>query len=669
MLLLPNFDAVKPEEITKKVDQYIQAIEQAVDATIKISQPTWNSFNVLDQANANFSKYWSPVSHLNSVMNTSVLREAYDAQLPKISQLYTAMSQNEQLCAAYQKLKNSSETFNTEQVAVIEHVLRDFRLAGVDLSEDKKAEYQILASELSELTSQFSNNVLDATQAWYKVIDDETELMGLPASSLALAKQLAEQKNEQGFVITLDFPSYYPVMQYAQNRQLREEVYRAYSTRASELGPNAGEFDNAQLMKEILAKRYQLAKLLGFESYAEKSLATKMADSINQVLIFLQNLAQASKGKAEQEFAELTQFAQTLDGITELQAWDVTYYSEKLKEQKYAINDELLRPYFPLPNVLAGMFDIVSRLFAIRIIEDYQVPTYHKDVTFYRVLNEAQEEIAGFYLDPFARANKRGGAWMDDFVGRDKQLDGSIQLPIAYLTCNFSPAIGEKPALLTHNEVQTLFHEFGHGLHHMLTQVSISEVSGINGVEWDAVELPSQLLENWCWQAESLALISSHIETGEKLPQELLNKMLAAKNFQAALAMVRQLEFALFDMHLHAEYNDDGSVDIYRILDEVRAEVAVIPVPKFNRFANSFSHIFAGGYAAGYYSYKWAEVLSADFFTEFMQHGIFDQTTGKRYLNSFLAQGSVQSSAEMCRAFLGRDPNVNALLKQEGIIA
>lgn len=667
MLTLPDFDAVNPSEIDAQVDKFIASIEQAVSTVSAEQNPKWESLEPLNTANELFGKYWSPVSHLNAVKNTSELRDAYNAQLPKISQLYTALGQNEKLCALYQALQNNDENFDAEQNAVIDHALRDFRLAGVDLSADKKAQYQKIASKLAELTSQFSNNVLDATQAWVKHIADVSELDGLPESAVALAQQMAEQRELQGYAITLDFPSYYPVMQYAKNRELRKEVYEASSTKASELGPNAGEFDNAQLMREILACRFELAQLLGFKSFADKSLAKKMANSVDQVIGFLTDLAKASKPKAEQEFAELTAFAKDKDNIEELFAWDVAFYSQQLKEEKYAINDEQLRPYFPLPKVLQGMFDIVGKLFAINISKVTDAKTYHDDVSFYHVYKNEQL-IAAFYLDPFAREHKRGGAWMNDFTGRNKKPSGDIELPVAYLTCNFSPAIGDQPALLTHNEVQTLFHEFGHGLHHMLTQVSISDVAGISGVEWDAVELPSQLLENWCWQPEGLALITSHVETGETLPQALLDKMLAAKNFQAALAMVRQLEFALFDMRLHAEYSQAKPVEVYDVLAQVRAEVAVVPAPEFNRFANSFGHIFAGGYAAGYYSYKWAEVLSADFFTEFVKHGIFDEKTGERYLNCFLGQGSVKSSADMCQAFLGREPSVDALLKQDGIV-
>lgn len=667
MLTLPNFDAVQPAEIAAKVDGFIANIEHAVEALASVENPTWSSFESFGKVNEAFGKYWSPVSHLNSVKNSPELRDAYNAQLPKISQLYTALGQNEKLCALYQKLKQNNEHFDAEQRAVIEHALRDFRLAGVDLSDEKKAEYQKIASKLSELNSKFSNNVLDATQAWSKHITDASELDGLSESALALAKQLAEQKDKDGFVVTLDFPSYYPVMQYAKNRELRKEVYEAYVTKASEHGPNAGEFDNAEIMRQILQCRYDLAQLLGFDSYADKSLATKMADSVDQVIGFLTDLAKASKPKAEQEFAELVAFAKDKDGIDNLYAWDMAYYSEQLKEEKYAINDEQLRPYFPLPQVVDGMFDIVAKLFGIRVAHQEQTSTYHEDVNLYHVFNAEDMLIAAFYLDPFAREHKRGGAWMDGFSSRDKKPNGEIELPVAYLTCNFSPAIGDQPALLTHDEVQTLFHEFGHGLHHMLTQVSIGDVAGISGVEWDAVELPSQLLENWCWQPEGLTFITSHVDTGETLPKAMLDKMLAAKNYHAALGMVRQLEFALFDMRLHAEYSTSNPVEVYDVLAQVRTEVSVMPVPEFNRFANSFGHIFAGGYAAGYYSYKWAEVLSADFFTEFVKNGIFDTKTGQHYLDCFLGQGSVKSSADMCQKFLGREPTVDALLKQDGI--
>ncbi len=676
VLPLADFDQVDPATLEATLDQHIKTINQAIEAVCAEEQPTWaNTIAKLDEAFDALNSFWSPVSHLNAVKQSEALRNAYEPCIPKLSELYTRMGQNEALFSVYQSLADSDEylQYSPAQKATIKKALRDFELSGVALPAEKKAQFATLSSELSQLANQFSNNVLDATQAWYFHTDKVDDLAGIPDSALALFEQQAQARSLPGYVVTLDFPCYFPVLQFADNRELRQAVYRAYATRASALsqdldGQIDAQFDNTQIMKTLLEKRQALAQLLDFDNFAELSLAKKMATNVPEVMDFLSLLADKSRTAAEQEFAELCAFAKELDGIADLQAWDMSYYSEKLKEQRYSLNQEQVKAYFPYPKVVSGLFSIVSKLFALRIEADESVATYHEDVCFYRVFDQQNTLIAGFYLDPYARQQKRGGAWMNDFSSRH-QTSNQLQLPVAYLTCNFTPPVGEQPALLTHDEVTTLFHEFGHGLHHMLTQINVSDVAGISGVEWDAVELPSQLMENWCWEPEGLALISSHVETGEPLPADLLNQMLAAKNYHSAMMMVRQLEFSLFDMRLHAEDPQAEGFDVEQVLAEVRAKVSVVPAPEFNRFANSFSHIFAGGYAAGYYSYKWAEVLSADFFTVFKNEGIFNQATGQRYLDSFLAQGSVDSAASMCEKFLGRSPDVEALLKQEGILA
>jgi len=516
--------------------------------------------------------------------------------------------------------------------------------------------------------------VLDSTQAWYKHFTDASELAGLPESALAQAQQAAARKNLEGYVITLDFPSYFPVLQYADNRALREEIYTAYVTRATansaktnEQGQQetTAEFDNTAIIAETLALRHELAQLLGFSNYAERSLATKMAQSPAQVLEFLEALAHKSKPYAQRDYEELKAFAAE-QGCADFQSWDSTYYSEKLRVAKYDVSQEELRPYFPAEKVISGMFAVVNRLFGISVEQVQSFDTYHEDVRFFKVFKNGAQ-IASFYLDLFARDGKRGGAWMADARVRRKTTSG-LQLPVAFLTCNFTPPVGDTPSLLTHDEVTTLFHEFGHGLHHMLTQIDVAAVSGINGVAWDAVELPSQFMENWCWEPEAIPLISGHYQTGEPLPKALLDKMLAAKNFQSGLQMLRQIEFALFDFRLHAQYNPAQPQSAQEVLQQVRAEVAVVQPPAFNRFENSFSHIFAGGYAAGYYSYKWAEVLSADAFSRFEEEGIFNAETGESFLTEILQQGGSKTPMELFTSFRGREPSIDALLRHSGIV-
>ena len=667
---LPPFSQIKPEMIEPALDQLLAENRASIEQLQQQDQPTWDSLvQALSEQEDRLSQMWSPVSHMNSVVNSDALREAYNACLPKLSQYGTEIGQNEALCNSYKALKDSPAfaELNTAQQKAITNTLRDFHLSGIDLPAEKKARYGELKQRLSEICNKFAENVMDATQGWHKHITDEAELAGLPDSAKGLLKQLAAQKELDGWVITLDFPSFHPVMTYAEKRELREEIYTAFVTRASDQGPNACEWDNTPVMDEILALRYELAQLLGFSSYAQYSIETKMASSTDEVLGFLNDLADRSVAQAREEFAELQAYAKKEFGAEDLKAWDVGYYSEKLRQQRYAISQEELRPYFPAPKVIAGMFEVVNRLYGITFEEvTDQVDRWHPDAKYFLVKRDG-EQIAGFYLDLYARENKRGGAWMDDCRVRRRKADGELQLPVAYLVCNFSAPVGDQPALLTHDEVTTLFHEFGHGLHHMMTKVEVADVSGINGVAWDAVELPSQFMENFCYEKEGLDLIASHVDSGEGLPQEMLEKLQAAKNFQSAMMMVRQLEFALFDFRLHHEYTPDWDSSVQGILNEVRAQVAVLPPVEFNRFQHSFSHIFAGGYAAGYYSYKWAEVLSADAFSRFEEEGIFNADTGRAFLENILEMGGSKEPAELFKAFRGREPQVDALLRHSGI--
>ncbi|MGI9275874.1 MAG: oligopeptidase A [Endozoicomonas sp.] len=665
---LPPFSRITPGHVQPAVETIIRDNEAAVSELLSEGKSyNWKSLQeTMDALDDRLSQAWSPVGHMNAVVNSDELRDAYNACLPILSEYSTRLGQNKELYEAYRSMHEADDfvSLDKAQQKVITDNLRDFKLAGVALPEEKKVRYGEIVKQLSELTSKFSDNVLDATMAWSKLITDESELTGLPESALAGARQLAQAKgHEEGWMLNLDFPSYFPVMTYCDSRELREEVYTAFSTRASDQGPKAGEFDNSGNINDILKLRHELAQLLDFDNYAEYSLATKMADTPYQVIEFLEDLAKRSKPQAEKELAELKAFAKEEYYATDLQAWDIGYYSEKLRQKLYAISQEELRPWFPAEKAIAGMFSVVERLYGVNFETVSGVDTWHKDVRFYNVSRDG-EVIGRFYLDLYAREHKRGGAWMDDCRGRWK-VDNKLQLPVAYLTCNFTPPVGDQPALLTHDEVVTLFHEFGHGLHHMLTRVDYAAVSGINGVAWDAVELPSQFMENWCWEEEGLALISGHFETGESLPREMLDKLLAAKNFQSAMVMVRQLEFSLFDFKLHKNFAEGRSVQ--EVLDEVRKQVSVITPPAFNRFQHGFSHIFAGGYAAGYYSYKWAEVLSADAFSRFEEEGIFNQETGQSFLHEILQKGGSAEPMELFVNFRGREPKIEALLRHSGI--
>ncbi|MFQ3790154.1 oligopeptidase A [Halomonas sp. A29] len=671
---LPPFAEIKPEHVVPAIEKLLADNRAGTEALAERAQqeaPTWESLAApLEALNDRLSRAWSPVSHLNGTMNSSALREAYQACLGKLSDYSTWLGQHEGLFRAWQALKEGPAwaELDEAQRRSVDNTLRDFRLAGVDLPAAQKKRYGEIKSRLSELSNTFSNQLLDATQAWHKDIDDEASLAGLPESALETLAANAEAKGAKGYRITLDFPSFYPVLTFADDRELRREVYTAFVTRASDQGPNAGEYDNAPIIEETLTLRRELAELLGFASYADLSLATKMAESPRQVLDFLEDLARRAVPQAREEFAELEAYARETLGLPELAPWDVGYASEKLREARHAISQEQLRPYFPAPRVVDGLFQVVERLYGISFEEDLQAPRYHPEVRYFRIV-EHGEPIAGFYLDLYAREGKRGGAWMDECRVRRCHEDGGLQLPVAYLTCNFTRPVGDKPALLTHDEVTTLFHEFGHGLHHMLTRQTVAEISGINGVAWDAVELPSQFMENYCWEREGLDLIAGHVDSGAPLPAELLERLQAAKNFQSAMGLVRQLEFSLFDLRLHHELSAPTAAGVQALLDEVRKAVSVVPKADFNRFQNGFSHIFAGGYAAGYYSYKWAEVLSADAWSAFEEAGIFDPETGRRFRSEILEQGGARDAAELFRAFRGREPSVEPLLRHSGIRA
>jgi oligopeptidase A len=672
---LPPFDQISINHFEPAIDEVLKDGRHLVEQLIEQGANTWDTLAYpIECADDRLNNIWSTVSHYNAVLNSDELREIYKRLISKLTEYQTEMGQNTQLCEAFQQLADSDEfeALNVAQKQSIKHVLRGFHLSGVSLPEDQKQQYSVLKNELSTLTNNFSENVLDATQAWTQYIEDKSALAGLPESALQLLESLAkEQGHSTGYLITLDAPSYIPVMTYCDDAKLREKLYEAYLTRASDQGPNAGKWDNSNNIQQILCARQSLAKLLSFDNYAERSLATKMAQSPDQVIKFLEQLADKGLNVAKQEIDELKAFAKSEYGLEKLNSWDTTYYSEKLRQQRFNISQEDLKPYFPVSVVLQGMFDIVEKLFDIKVTENPKVATFHEDARYFSI-SSGGEEIAGFFLDMFARKNKRGGAWMADCRVRRRLSDGSLQLPVAFLACNFTPPVDDESgksadSLLTHNEVTTLFHEFGHGLHHMLTKIEVAGVSGIAGVPWDVVELPSQFLENWCWQEESIAMISQHHETGESLPKDMLDKMLAAKHFQSGLMMMRQLEFALFDFLLHRDFSVDTDFDVLALLEGVRDKVSVLRPPEYARFSHSFSHIFAGGYAAGYYSYKWAEVLAADVFSRFEDDGVFNVKTGQDYKQKILEVGGSLEAMDMFVNFRGREPSVEPLLKQAGI--
>ncbi len=669
---LPNFSDYKTDLIEEAIDEIISSNQVKLDNLLKSEKVhTWeNLVQPLEEMEEFLSRVWSPASHMNSVVNSDGLRDAYNACLPKLTEYSTELGQNSELFNAYKSIAESDEfsSFSLAQKKTIENELRGFRLSGVDLPDEEKKEYKRLSKNLTKLTTKYEENLLDATNAWKKHVLDEALLVGLPQSALDLAAQTAKQKGLEGYLLTLQFPSYYAVMTYADNRDLREELYRAYCTRASELGADLA-LDNSNIMSSILETRRQLAGLLGFNNYAERSLETKMASSAEKVLVFLRDLSDRTKAQAEGELEQLQQFASDELDIKSISAWDIGYASEKLQMKLFTLSQEDLKPYFPIDKVIDGLFDLVKSLYQVDIKEKKGVETWHPEVRFYELFDSKGILKAQFYFDLYARENKRGGAWMDVCLSRMKTELG-VQIPVAYMTCNSSPPVNDTPALFTHDEVITLFHEFGHGLHHMLTDVDYPSVSGIAGVEWDAVELPSQFMENWCWEENALKAIAGHFETGEALPQKLYESLLASKHFQAAMQTLRQVEFAIFDLRIHMENKQgDSSEAIQNILNEVRNEISVLSPPHYNRFQNGFSHIFAGGYAAGYYSYKWAEVLSADVFARFEEEGLYSKKVGGDFLEQILSMGGSRSAMENFIAFRGREPTIDALLRHNGLTA
>jgi oligopeptidase A len=662
---LPVFSAIKPAEVEGKVRALLDANRAELERLLATDAPTWDSVIVpLEEMQHRLSRAWSPVGHMNGVVNSDELRAAYNACLPLLTAWNTDLAQNERLYQAYETvLKNEGTRLTAGQRKLVENALRDFRLAGVALSPEKKQRYKTLVEQLATLQSKFDENVLDATNAWSRHLTDEKEIDGLPTPIVERARAAAEAKQLSGWLFSLDAPNYMAVIMHATHEPLRRDFYHGWSTRASDQDGNGGRWDNTALMEQILAVRHEVAGLVGYPNYAEYSLATKMASSVPEVRGFLEQLATKSRPVAEQEFDQLTKFAGR-----ELNAWDAAFYAEKMKRERFDLSEEALRPYFPLPRVLSGMFSVAEKLYGVKIAERTGVDLYHPDVHFYDILNADNSRRGSFYVDLYARAKKRGGAWMDECVGR-KQLGGATSLPVAYLVCNFMPPGGSQPSLLTHSEVVTMFHEFGHGLHHMLTRVDYPSIAGINGVAWDAVELPSQFMENFAWRAEVIPMISSHVETGEPLPEAELKRLLGTRTFQAGMQTVRQLEFALFDLRIHSEIVPGGPSQVMEILKQVRAQVAVVKPPAFNRFPHSFQHIFSGGYAAGYYSYKWAEVLAADAFSAFEEGGIFNRAVSNKFLSAILEQGGSRDAMDAFVEFRGRKPTIEPLLKQLGLAA
>ncbi len=668
---LPPFARIRAEHIEPAIREILRDNRARLEQLLaQAGTPTWHDTLVpVDWMNQRLARTWSPASHLHAVADNEALREVYNRCLAEITDYQTELAQNPGLYAAYQAVSERAD-FSALDLAAqrsVTNALRDFRLAGVDLPVAERRAIRELRQQLSAAQARFEQNLLDATQGWTLDLPDATRLTGLPEGAQALARSRAHRAGVAGYRLSLDFPSYLAVMTYAEDRRLREEVYTAYVTRASDQGPNAGRFDNSSLMLEILRLRHAIATRTGFESFAGYSLATKMAKTPQDVLSFLEQLAERGRAKAEEEYRTLAAFAREDLGDAAMESWDLAYYSERLRQRDFAVSQDALRPFFPLPRVLEGLFELVRRLYGVRISARDGVEVWHPDVRFYELRDEDGEPRGMFYLDPYARTGKRGGAWMDECRVRHRTGSG-VEDPVAYLTCNFTPPVEDAPALLTHTEVITLFHEFGHGLHHMLTRVDWPAVSGINGVAWDAVELPSQFMENWCWEPEVLRLISGHYQTGEPIDAATFQRMLAARHFQAGMQLLRQVEFAWFDfaLHMHGDFSDPSIVQ--HTLDAVRDRVAVVHPPAFNRFQHSFAHIFSGGYAAGYYSYKWAEVLSADAFSLFEQRGVFDPDTARSFLHSVLEQGGSRDAEELFREFRGRAPDITPLLRHSGLV-
>ncbi|MDQ6987578.1 MAG: M3 family metallopeptidase [Mariprofundaceae bacterium] len=666
---LPLFEAIRPEHVLPALDTALSEARNDIENICAQNNSTWETLmQPLDAIDERLSRIWGPVAHLNAVCDSDELRPAYQAGVAKMAAWQTELAQNEALYAAMRSLRQNNPPQDTERRQALDLALRDFRLAGAELNGTAKNRFKAIQMRLSELTTHFEQHVLDATQAFELYLNDERDIDGLPESVRQAAAQRAAQKRKDGWLFTLDAPSYIPFMQFATSPTLRESMYRAFVTRAS-----SGEQDNAPLIDEILQLRGETAQLLGFSDYGAYSLASKMAASVDAVEDFLSELAEKSRSHAERELAELRAFAAEKLQIPALEAWDIPFASECLRQNKYAISQEELKPYFPENKVLNGMFALVEKLYGIHICENNKAPKWHDSVRYFEIRQADGAAIAAFYFDPYARPHKRGGAWMDECIVRWRCPDGRLQLPVAYLVCNFDAPVGDKPALWTHDEVTTLFHEFGHGLHHMLTRVEVLGVSGIRGVPWDAVELPSQFMENFCWERDVVDMFARHFDSGDKLPGELFGKMLAAKNFQSAMQMLRQIELALFDIRVHGDFDPSGgdgnNNGVQLLLDAVRDEVAVLKPPAFNRFQNSFSHIFAGGYAAGYYSYKWAEVLSADVFSAFEEEGISNRQTAARFLNEVLSVGGSRDIMQAFADFRGRKPSVDALLRHAGLNA
>jgi len=665
----PDFQDIDPDNVLSSLRNIIKEIRAGIKERLEEDNLSFeNLVKHREELEDELNKFWAPVSHLNAVSNNEAIRKAHSEGLVEITNLQTEIDQNSDLYAAYRQIENGDffSHLKVPEQKVVLNAIRDFHLTGIDLPVDQKKKLSELKKEISILGTDFSNNVLDSTQAWNKQVSDVSELSGVPENALALMKQAAKNKELDGYLLTLEMPCYRAVIVHCDNRRLREELYMVYGTRATEFGPGAAEFDNSGIVPRLLNARRKLADILGFKNYAELSTSKKMAESPEQIISFLRELSHRAKPQALGELKAVRDYAKKIDDMDELEPWDVTYYSEKLRQDLFDISEDFLRPYFPVPKVLTGLYEVINRLFDLNVKEIFSVSKWHDDVQTFEISRNGMV-IAGFYLDLYARENKRGGAWMAECMVRRSEKSDMLQLPVAFLTCNFSGPVGNKSALLSHEEVITLFHEFGHGLHHMLTQIDVAPVSGINGVSWDAVELPSQFMENYCWEKEALAFISGHIDSGNPLPDHLLEKLIEARNFNSAMAMVRQLEFALFDMRLHVEFDPDQENQVERIMQEVREEVAVVKPPQGYSFENSFSHIFSGGYAAGYYSYKWAEVLSADAYSKFQESGVFNRQTGERFLASILERGGSVDASDLFFEFMGREPRIDALLEQNGI--
>lgn len=668
---LPLFKTIEASHINPALDGLLDAANQQIEQLEQLAdEASWENFaQPLEDMDERIDRVWSTVSHLHGVKDSAELREAYNEALQKLTEFHTTLGQNLTLFKGYKTIQSRQDFADLSEARqrIINNAVRDFQLSGAELDSDKKRRFKEIQLRLSELSTQFEQQLLDATQSWHLLVTDKDQLAGLPDQATELAAQTAHQHDQQGWRFGLDIPSYLAIMKYADNGEIRKQLYEAYSTRASEKGPDAEKYDNGPLINEIIELRHEKAELLGFQTYAELALVKKMANSPDEVDAFLQELKKFAKPKAEQEIQELIDFCQQQYQISDLSPWDYSYYSEKLRQHEFAFSSEETKPYFPVDHVINGLFLVTQRLFGITVKHNPTLEVWDDQARGYDVLNDDGQIIGQLFADLFVRQGKRGGAWMASC--RHRRQRQNLQHPVAYLTCNFAPGVGDEPALLTHDEVETLFHEFGHTLHHLLTTVDEVSVAGINGVAWDAVELPSQFLENWCWHPQSIALISQHYQTGEPLPEELLQKMLRAKHFQAGMQTVRQLEFAMFDMTLHNGFAIDEHNTVQSLIEQIRNAVAVIEVPSYHRFQNSFAHIFAGGYAAGYYSYKWAEVLSADAFSRFEEEGIFSASAGQAFLQQILQRGGVEDAGVLFRKFRGREPDIQPLLRQTGLIS